>query len=414
MAPVRSIPCVTLTAITVLFLGGAARAQSFDSTSTGADGSLTFPADAGVVVFDPAVTENDAGAVLGSRAGNVFHFVEVTIPSGTTVELRADALGGDGRAVTWLATGDIVIDGILDLDGEAGHSTTDIPVASIAGAGGFGGGASGAARQRGNGPGSGGFSGAFGLGGSHRTQGHASGGGTLYGNRFLLPLAGGSGGGAGDESSDAGGGGGGGAILLASSTEIQVGGTIRARGGDSGSGTSTHGGPGSGGAIRLVAPVVSGAGDIDVSGGIYAGYVLFAGSGWIRVQAFEHGLRDGGTFTPEQAATFATPGTLFLPATAPKVRISTVDGVAAPASPTGSFETVDVTIDDAGEVTIELEAENVPIGTTAQLVLLPEDGTSTVVTSSGFSGLLEASTATATATFAAGFTRVSVSATWTP
>ena len=394
--------------------GASALAGDFESTSTGADGELIFAAAAGVVVFDPADLTNDDGDPIDPEGDNIFHFTSIEIPTGTTVTLSAEQLGGDGRPVIWLASEDVTIDGILALDGQAGHGASETEAPSVPGAGGFTGGASVGFQQSGNGPGGGtGVDGEAGGPGAYRTRGgtsSSSGRGASYGNRFLMPLLGGSGGGAGTA---AGGGGGGGGLLIASSTEIIVDGTIRALGGASGTaaGTTPRGGGGSGGAIRLMAPTVSGSGTVNVSGG--TGLTLLAGgSGWIRIQAIKHGLRKDGTFTPLSSVSFAAPGIIFPPDDTPTLRITGIDGADAPELPTGSFESVDVVIDSSEEVTIDLEATNIPTGTTITLILIAEDGASESIESTELDGTLSSSTATATATFVAGFTRITIRAEW--
>lgn len=400
-----------------------AYAQGFDSTSTGADGALTFPAGAGVVIWDPA-TAGPGGTPLDPEGDNIFHFTTITIPSGTTVKLVASRFGGEGRPVTWLASGDVTIEGVIDLDGAPGHPDTGPTLRSEPGAGGWSGGAvvSGV-RQPGNGPGGGLFRPQdAGGGGTYRTQGYKDSGSFVparqpYGNRYLLPLLGGSGGGSGTL---VGGGAGGGAILIASSTQVTLDGEIRAVGGAAatypGSGEATSGG--SGGAIRLVAPTVSGSGVCRVDGGVggYAPFptAYFGGSGWIRVQAFNNALLSTGTFEPAAAASFATPGLLFPPPNAATLRVTAIDGVAAPTMPTGSFNPVDVIIDNPGPVTIEIEASNVPVGTVVTLVIASEDGVLQYGSSTPLSGSRAQSTATYSTTLPAGFTRVSLSASWTP
>ncbi|MCI0635982.1 MAG: hypothetical protein L0206_19015 [Actinobacteria bacterium] len=83
-------------------------------------------------------------------------------------------------------------------------------------------------------------------------------------------------------------------------------------------------------------------------------------------------------------------------------------------SSTGSFVTPDVTIDAVAAVTVEIEARNVPPGTVVHLTLDPETGTPVTVDAWPLQGTLDLSTATATASFPHGFTRLFVRASWTP
>lgn len=402
-----------LFALPLLFPGVAA-AQTFDAGSTGADGALTFAADAGTIEFDPTSYEPR----LDADQDNVYHFTAVTIPAGTTVRLASRTLP-EGRPVVWRVSGAVVIEGVLDLNGDDGHDWDEPFAPSVPGAGGYAGGVAqtpASPPTRGNGPGGGtAATGFHGGPGAHRIEG---GGNSLpavapYGNDFLLPLVGGSGGGGGGSLQAAGGGAGGGAIVIASSTSIRITGQVRANGGNSGNRASVSfhlGGGGSGGAIRLIAPVLEGNGALSVAGGIGS---VTASYGRIRLEAFRN--TSSFTITPVQALVQpAAPGLVELPPSAPAIKVVRVAGVAVATSPTGSFQVPDVVIDAPGAVTIELEARFVPPGTVLNLTFQPETGTPFTATSSALTGTLEQSTATAQVQFPHGPTRVFVKATWTP
>src|SRR5579884_2848318 len=87
-----------------------AQPVSFSSGSTGVDGALTFPANAGLIYFNPAS--------FAPRVNNIYNFTTINIPVGTTVRLSGWFLNGP---VYWLAQGNVQIDGTLDLSGVAGH-----------------------------------------------------------------------------------------------------------------------------------------------------------------------------------------------------------------------------------------------------------------------------------------------------
>lgn len=403
-------------------------AHAFDSGSTGADGALSFAPGAGTIIFDPVALG------LDTDGDNIYHFTTIDIPTGTTVRLTATMLG-EGRPVYWLATGNVTIEGVLDLDGNDGHGFSDgTPLASEPGAGGFAGGRGETnviPAQTGNGPGGGGSnSTGAGGGGGFRTAGGTfvgsptgAPGGPMNGNRFLLPLFGGSGGGGGAAQgvqNGSGGGAGGGAVLVASSTSIVVNGSITARGGDGGafnnSSNGQRAGGGSGGAIRLVADSVTGTGTLNVTRGLgTANLTTNAGAnGWIRVEANDSSFFTTGTVTAGSGE-YGHPGVVFLPANAPQVRVTSVDSVSVPAQTTGSFVNPDVTINASTQVAVNLEANNVPVGTTVTLTLRSEDGTTVNVTSAPLAGTLATSTATAgPVTFPHGFTRISVYVSFTP
>lgn len=397
-----------------LLLATSVNAQTVDSGSDGSDGALTFPAGAGNILFDPSTFSPP----LDPDGDGVYHFTTITVPAGTTVKLRTSVLE-QGKPIVWLASGDIVIEGTLDLNGEKG-SNWDVPAAeSIAGAGGYNGsarGAAGRAAVAGGGPG-GGFappSSASGGSAAHVVTGTGSGSSSsaVYGNDFLLPILGGSGGSGasleGAASNSSGGGAGGGALLLVSSTLAILNGTVSVNGGQPGATAgnigSRPGGGGSGGAVRIIAPRVEGSGTVTALGG-GGGSV-----GRIRLEAFV--LLGPATANPGPSV--GTPGPIFLPTTAPAIRVVRIDGVAVIADPSGSFTIPDVTIDAGGSVTIEIEASGIPPGTVIDLILDPETGDSVTATSSPLAGTVAASTATATVTFASGFSRIFVKASWTP
>ncbi len=418
----RAIRGNALVALALGVLSVPALGQDFSSGSDGSDGALTFAASAGTIVFDPVALGLDADG------DNVFHFTTITIPSGTTVKLSADLLGGEGKGVVWLATDVVDIDGTLDLSGAWGHGGGSLAVPAIAGAGGWNGGDGGTDARAGNGPGGGKTTGVAGTAGGHGGFGAAGAGsnaGGTYGTKFLLPIIGGSGGAGGEPTANGlgqggGGGAGGGAICIASSAEILLAGSIVAGGGIGGgaqsdgiSAVSGAGGGGSGGGVRLMADRISGAGTIDVHGFAFMGAAA-GGHGRIRLEAFDNDILASGNFVPVAAVTHGNPLHVLPPAAAPSVRVTSVASIALPENPTGSFTPADVVIDTADPVTIEIAAENIPLGTEITLVLNSENGDTVTVLSSGLTGTIGDSTATATATLPAGFTRGIVTATWDP
>ena len=360
----------------LLLLGpSAARAQTFSSGSTGADGPFAPTSD----------------VTLTLPPDGVFHFTTVTIPAGVTVRFTRNTAN---TPVTLLATGDVTIAGTLDVSGTAGGDQlgSGTNLASNAGLGGPGGfhggtgsngivsGTGGAGLGPGGaagGAGSAGGGGAgFALAGSASSQGTGS--GVAYGTAGLRPLIGGSGGGGGGTGfgrTAGGGGGGGGAVIIASSGTITVTGTILARGGNGGTGGATNigaGGGGSGGSVRLVATAIVGTGGtISVVGGA-GGTGDFGfkeggdGSiGRLRIEGFTNTLvANFSGVTPSVAA----PTTVVL-TEAPVLRITAVAGVAAPATPGASFASPDIVLPatTANPVLVALEGTNIPPGTTVSV-----------------------------------------------
>jgi hypothetical protein len=235
--------CILLTAAALSLLATRLplAAQTFDAPNDGSYGAMNITAD----------------TTLDLPPDGVFRCTTITIGPNVTLRFNRNALS---TPVYLLATGDILIQGAINLSG--GNNDGALP--GTGGPGGFDGGFGGfgqvaPANQGGDGHGPG-YGRDITSPQNHRGGVYAkpNGGNTnVYGNSLIMPLIGGSGG-AGYDGNPGGGGGGGGAILLASPTEVTITGSIAARGG--------YGpwGGGSGGAVRVIAPVVTGNGYLDV------------------------------------------------------------------------------------------------------------------------------------------------------
>ena len=392
-------------------------AWSFDSGSTGEDGD-----------FSPSVD-----TTLDLPPDGVFNFTTVTIPAGITVTFNNNTVN---TPVTLLASGDVTIDGAIDVSG--GNSTPvgaagdgnpgDDGVYGIGGPGGFDGGRGGTPGNMigatGLGPGAGNPSrgvntigdtagtGCGGGGAGYIATGKASetttdtnkcdsdneqaSGGKIYGTETLLPLIGGSGGGGGSAGSafaGSGGGGGGGAILIASSGTVTINGKINANGGNSGDAagslTGGTGGGGSGGAIRIIATTLAGNGAITAIGGSAGSYTPNdsnsqggAGSdGRIRLEAetYQRTASTSPAFTFEKQ-----PQDIFV-TDLPSLRISSVAGISAPALPTGNADII-LPESTPNPVVIEFATTGVPIGNTIQLTVTPSSGPAVSATSAAITG----------------------------
>jgi hypothetical protein len=395
--------------------------NNFSSGSTGADGA-----------FSPTVSASVAVPESG-----VFNYTTVNIPTGVTITYTRSSTN---KPLTILASGDVVIAGTINIDGKPGNNNG---LGGLGGPGGFSGGSGGYGFDQsfsgvpGDGPsgGGGGLGGATvtgtnigdGGGGGYGLAGSNGGGGTnggIGGPRFgavtILPLIGGSGGGGGAAAANTRGGpggGGGGAILIASSGTITLNGTIFSRGGAA-LGCCTFfagGGGGAGGAIRLISNTFTGNGTMNVSGGGGAGGNFHTGGsggqGYVRVEAFDKNNFTGST-TPTNIISFSLPHPIT-PPNAPSLRIASVGGVNAPASPLGSLQGVpDIIVPSSqpNPVTVALEGANLPVGTVVQVTVTPSTGNRTTVQSSALAGTEAASTASASVTLPAGITVVSGSA----
>lgn len=400
-------------------------ADSFNSSSNGSDGALNLTTP-GTVIFDPT----KFNPPLDPDGDNVFHFTTIMIGSGVTVKLKSAPLRG--KSVIWLASGEVRIEGIIDLSGQAGQAVNDPVLANRVpaepGPGGFAGGVGSTATsyaQPGRGPGSGGmglahsscpnsslYAGMEGGGAGHVTVGSGFRLGRAYGNVILVPLSGGSGGGGGNGGLGGGGGGGGGALRIVSSASITVSGTISANGGDGGSGSSNrcilgNGGGGSGGSIHLIAPTLSGTGNLFAKEG--GGVNVAPGSvGRIRLDAFLHQFT--GIAIP--SASLGSPYNVPFPKNVPSVRVISVAGVPVPLAPSGSFAMPDVAINQAAPVPVVIEAANVPPGIVAQVYLISGSAPDQIVNSLPLAGTFQKSSATASVKIPPGFSRGYVRVIW--
>lgn len=363
---------------------------NFQSGSTGADGA-----------FNPTTSQ-----ALTVPASGVFNFTTITIPAGVTITFTKNATN---TPVTMLATGDVLIQGTINL---AGQSAQNNGLGGQGGAGGFNGGNGGFPAPgllnglNGSGPGGGqGGRNLNGVAGYGASAGYAFAGvngnapnsptgtadglaGSAYGNGLLIPLIGGSGGGgvaSNGTSTGISGAGGGGAILIASSTNITLASTstITVSGGSFSAGQFAGGLAGSGGAIKLVANTISGNGILRSEGGKNPSGFQVGSVGFIRAEAFTLT-----SFTPNSSPQpiLGLPNPIQIP-NAPQLRIVSVAGVAAPTNPVGSLAGApDITLPatQANPVSVVLEAVNVPAGAFADVRLTPSTGASTTVISSAF------------------------------
>jgi hypothetical protein len=155
----------------------------------------------------------------------------------------------------------------------------------------------------------------------------------------------------------------------------------------------------------LVAPQITNTGTIRALNGTNFGANL-AGPGVIRLEAVTFGTV--ATTTPP-----TTPVNTLGPITAnstpalinlPTLTISSVGGIAAPASPTGSYSTADVSLPTGttNPVPVTLTARNIPLGTVFTVEVIPQFGAGTGYSSTASTGTFANATATANVTFNSG------------
>ncbi|HAV12486.1 MAG TPA: hypothetical protein DCX06_03165 [Opitutae bacterium] len=314
---------------------------AFDSGSDESDGALVIAGNQGNVVFDP-----DAfNPVLDADRDGVYHFTTISVGAGTTLRFRADVMGH--KPMIWLASGDVIIDGQLDLS-----QTFD---GNIPGAGGFYGGIKNGVAD-GQGPGGS----AADTDPAFADESHV--------NSYLIPLIGGSGRGADtDAFSNADGVSGGGAMLLASSGEIQLNGLVY--------GFSDFDKSGN---LRLVANTISGSNSV---------------SGWnvLRIEAFHHNY----TFSIDANQVIKTRPGVLLPTN--PIKITLVDSVSVDNTKPGANKGVaDVTINDGNAVTVQVDCVGIPPGTPIRVVGWNDTVGKVEATTTGLVGTVEASSATCT------------------
>ncbi len=392
---------------------------AFSSGSDESDGALLLDDPGNTIVFDPFALG------LDTDGDGIFHFTTITVTANTTVRLSAREID---RPIFWLATGDVDLSGILDLNGETGQNGTgvlnngEVQVA-IGGAGGYHGGVGqvyydeSSFATDGGGPGA----------GVVRDGDSGTGGVNTYMNKFGVPLVGGSGGGGGASNSQyaegnpatgGGGGAGGGCILIASDTFISIpsSGAIHASGGGGGLGVGKGGGGGSGGMIRIVAPTLNFKGSLNAGGGTggYAGWPYLAGqggqSGIIRIETTNRTL--GGACSPP--ATYGALFATFLPdRTAypwPSLAITEVGGIAI-SDPQSSFEIPDALINTTEAVTVVAQSTGIPVGTEITLFIFPENGDQQTLTGT-LTGSIGSGTASFSVIFPTGHSRGYATAVW--
>lgn len=385
-----SLGSLRIAAVVGLAVGCGPSWAAFESGGTGVDGAFAPVADM-VVALPP---------------GGVLNYQSINIPAGVTVRFQKNAAN---TPVTLLVKGDVTIAGTIDLSGGAGMNASGPVVLGVSnkngtgGPGGFDGGMGGAPETNRNasaglGPGGGlggtttcGVGAGGGFATANGTYGCSVGIAATYGSNTMLPVIGGSGGGGGaggstyDSYAGAGGGGGGGALLLVASGSVALTGQILANGGKGGDNSANNGGSaaggGAGGMVRILATGYTGAGTISVSGGIGG------------CPTCTYGLGAGGSGGVGRKSVEVVPnGGVFSQSSLPTLAITTIDGMAVPANPTGSAD-VTVPMADSNPITVTVSATGVPIGTAVKLTLSDSAGNVVTATTSALSGTLQVSSA---------------------
>ena len=296
-----------------------------------------------------------------------FNCTTITIASGATLNFTPNALN---TPVYLLATGDVVINGTIDVSGSLSTSSAG----GLGGPGGFAGGRPVFAdlpAGDGHGPGAGragtpSGAAAYGTAASAPSTNN----GAVYGSPLLVPLVGGSGGGGGGVS-----GGGGGAILVASNTRITIQGSVVSTSPSWGEYQGWGYGFGSGGAIRLVAPVVSGPGTMNVAGGQNNwGSFYGAGAGRVRIDCMDRRSL-ALSFIPDRSVVSIGGNMVVIPTNPPHLDITQVAGTNIVV---GAGAAVSFTLpqESSTNQTVTVQASNFGKLVPIRVVLTPDNGPS--------------------------------------
>lgn len=383
------------------------------------------PTTAGCGVYDP------------EKWAVVFKYSSVQIDEGCTLKFVNHP---SNPPVYWLVSGNVVINGEINLDGDRGQDKGDIGVTVCAkpGPGGFAGGLSLTYDSSashfyygggGYGPGGatsqmrramGGYNkvSLTGGGGSYATKGNSnsktsgytnsSEAGFIYSDETLIPLIGGSGG-AGYNGFDSdvltlvgggSGGAGGGAICIAAKGTVILQGCINARGNRGGGYYSSSangfyllGGSGSGGAVRILADTLSGTGSIDVRSfggttesigqdrGITIKYIFdrsIGGAGRIRLDTNNITLCNRNFASWSVQPSLGNSDSVVLWADA-KITMLTLGGAALPEDPTYRQSGLNecVSFATAGERELVFRTENIPTDANVVVKVTPRQSSDT-------------------------------------
>ena len=345
-------------------------AAAFDSGSTGALGA-----------FEPA-----QDTVVPLPEDGVLHYTSVTIPDGVTVTFTRNL---HNTPVFVLAAGDVSIAGTVDVSGGAPERVSTPQITVLGGLGGPGGSDGGSGRLaaeqsvagRGLGPGPGHAELAK-LGGGGASPVNPGGvglfgppGGTPPSLPELEHTHGGSGGGASvnaQNGSAVGGGGGGGVIVLAASGSIEISGRVLANGG----GGTDAGGMGGGGYVRLVATAITGDGAVEAHGAAFACANFHGGCGGAGVIRFDAETVEGlitGRANPAPSYGVPSRPVPWDASARPTIAVVEVSGQVPSATSYDAhpLSAPELVLPQGQEVSVLLEARNVPDGTVAKVLLNP-------------------------------------------
>lgn len=293
-------------------------------------------------VWNGPNTNPGRGVYDSNQWAVVFRYSSVNIPAGRTLSFSNHV----SRApVVWLVSGDVTINGVLDVSARQEEKVNDM---FEPGPGGFRGGPS-IIGDGSDGPG---------LGPGHTTTGRGAaavyaieGSGAKYGNARIVPLIGGSG----ATSFFGNFGGGGGAILIACKGTITINGQILARGA----------GIGSAGAVRMVANSLKGGGSV---------FADRSTQGRIRLEAVDSSNSGLQTYPATIVVQPDSPPTLWPSVGSPSVKLVSVSGITLPPDPKSDLGVNggDVRFTNSSLATVLIETRNMPASAKVKVHVSPK------------------------------------------
>ena len=138
------------------------------------------------------------------------------------------------------------------------------------------------------------------------------------------------------------------------------------------------------------------------------------GLGRIRIEATEKNF--SGTIVGDARTVTLVPNPVLVDTSVsfPVIRVAAIGGQALPTRPLASFVTPDITLDAATDVQIDLQGQNIPVGTTVAVTISNETEGLITVESSPLVGTLASSSVSVTVRIPPGFSRIFTHAEWLP
>ena len=193
--------------------------------------------------------------------------------------------------------------------------------------------------------------------------------------------------------------------------------TLEARGGNGGNNQSSScaqfGSGGAGGSLRIVAHRVIGSANLNLGGGFRPGDLLRSAGGLLRVETDSNEAQF--TIDGVGGGSYISFPTAPVPTNQPLLRITQLNGQAAPPAPRALLSAPDVSFASSVEtpVSVTVQGMNVPLGTAVNIKVVPAAGAVTTAVTTGLTGSVGDSTAQATVSLPPGAGIITATATFT-